>query len=61
METTIILLGDDAKKWAMMKSLEKLGVFNIRYGSVTINFDGSGKISNVKIEQNYRSDTLSIP
>ena len=54
MNTTIILQGKDAKMWAMMKALEALGVFETTYGSVKIDFDGQGKISNVKIEKNYR-------
>ena len=59
METTIILQGKTAKMWQMMQALEVLGVFDIIYGSVRIDFDGQGKVSNVKIEKNYRD--LSTP
>lgn len=54
MNTTIILQGKDAKIWAVMKALDALGVFDITYGSVKIDFDGQGKISNVKVEKNFR-------
>ncbi len=54
MNTTIVLVGKDAKLWAMMKVLDALGAFDVSYGSVKIDFDGQGKISNVKIEKNYR-------
>lgn len=59
MQTTIILQGKDAKMWAMMKALDALGVFDVTYGKVSIDFDGQSKISNVKVEKNYR--TISIP
>ena len=54
LNTTIILQGKEAKMWAMMKALEALGVFDVVYGSVKIDFDGQGKISNVKVEKNFR-------
>lgn len=54
MQTTIILQGKEAKQWAMMKALDSLGVFDVVYGSVKIDFDGQGKISNVKVEKNFR-------
>ena len=53
-ETTIILRGKDAKMWAMMKALEGLGMFDVKFGKVTIDFDGQGKIGNVRVEKNYR-------
>ena len=59
MNTTIILQGKEAKQWAMMKALEALGVFDVVYGSVKIDFDGQGKISNVKVEKNFRVVELS--
>ena len=55
-ETTIILTGKEAKQWAMMNALDALGVFDIRYGKVMIDFDGNGKISNVAITHNYRPE-----
>lgn len=58
METTIILQGKEAKMWSMMKALEALEVFDVKYGSVKIDFDGQGKISNVKIEKNFRMAEL---
>lgn len=54
METTIILQGEDARQWALMLALRELGAWNIKYGKLSIDFDGNGLISNVKIEQNYR-------
>ncbi len=39
---------------AIMKALETVGVFDIQYGRATIDFDGTGKISNVKVEKNFR-------
>lgn len=61
MQTTIILQGKDAKMWAMMKALEVMGVFDITYGGVYITFDGQGKVSNVKIEKNFKIAELSTP
>lgn len=58
-DTTIILEGKDAKMWAMMKALDALGAFDVSYGRVTIDFDGQSKISNVKVEKNYRLFELS--
>lgn len=59
METTIILQGKEAKMWAMMQALDSIGAFDVRYGRVTIDFDGEAKISNVKVEHNYRLMNLS--
>lgn len=59
METTIILQGKEAKMWAMMQALNALGAFDILYGKLSVDFDGQGKISNVKIEKNYRVMELS--
>ena len=53
-ETTIILEGKQAKQWTMMNMLDSVGFFDIIYGRATIDFDGQGKISNLKIEKNYR-------
>ena len=53
-DTTIILQGRDAKLWSMMKALDALGAWDIKFGSVKIDFDGQGKISNVKVEKNFR-------
>ena len=61
MQTTIILQGKEAKMWAMMQALDALGAFDVKFGQVSINFDGQGKISNVKIEKNYRIVELSTP
>ena len=54
MQTTIILQGKEAKMWAMMKALDALGVFDIKMGRATIDFDNDGKIGNIKLEHNYR-------
>lgn len=53
-ETQIILEGKQAKQWSMMNMLDSVGFFDLVYGRATIDFDGQGKISNVKIERNYR-------
>lgn len=54
-DTTIILVGEDARMWALMQALKQLGAFSVKNGSVKIDFNSDGKIGNVKIEQNYRS------
>lgn len=53
-EVNITLQGKDAQMWTIMKALDALGVFDIKFGKVSIDFDGQSKISNVKIEKNYR-------
>lgn len=55
METKILLQGKEAKMWAVMQALDALGAFDITFGKVSIDFDGTGKISNVKIEENFRT------
>lgn len=52
--TTIIIQTADMRKWTMMNALESVGFFNIVYGRATVDFDGEGKVSNIKIERNYR-------
>ncbi len=59
-DTTIILQGKEAQMWATMKALEALGVFDIKFGKVSIDFDGQNKISNIKIEKNYRVLDLNL-
>ncbi len=54
MQTTVIIQGKEAKMYAMMQALDALGVFDVIYGKVSIDFDGEGKISNVKVEKNFR-------
>lgn len=61
METKITLQNDDGRQWALMKALEQIGVFDIRFGRVTINFDGDGKVSNVEVVKNYRLQEFTIP
>jgi len=53
-DLTIVLQGEEARKWAMMKALDAVGFFDIVYGRATVDFDGQGKVSNVKIERNFR-------
>ena len=60
MQTTIILQSKEAKMWAMMQALNALGVFDVTYGKVSIDFNGQGKISNVKVEKNYRVELSTI-
>lgn len=58
-ETNIILQGKQAKLWAMMLALDALGAFDVVFGSVTINFDGQGKISNVELKKNFKVTEFS--
>jgi len=58
MNTTIILQGREAKMWSMMQALDAVGAFDVRFGKVSVDFDGEGKISNIKIEKNYREVKL---
>jgi hypothetical protein len=60
METTIILTGKEAKQWAMMKVLDNMGAFDVKFGKISIDFDGQGRISNVKIEKNFRPELLTV-
>ena len=60
LETKIILQGNEAKKWTMMNMLESVGFFNIQYGRCTIDFDGEGKVSNIKLERNYRPSPTGV-
>lgn len=59
MANDIILQNDDIKLWTMMKALQSVGAFDVHFGKVSIDFDGQGKISNVKIEKNFR--VLELP
>lgn len=43
-----------AKQWLLMEFLNSVGVFDLKLGRVTIDFDKDGAIGNVKIEQNYK-------
>ena len=61
MESKIILQPEDMKLWTLMKALQAVGVFDVRFGKVSIDFDGQGRISNVKIEKNFRVLDLSTP
>lgn len=61
MDNKIIKEDKDIKLWTLMKALQAVGVFDVRYGKVSIDFDGEGKVSNVKIEKNYRVLDLSTP
>jgi len=60
MNTTLIIQGEDVRLWTMMKALDSLGVFDIKYGGVYITFDGQGKVSNVKVEKNYKISEVPI-
>lgn len=50
---------EDIKLFTLMKALQAVGVFDVKFGRVTIDFDGTGKVSNVKIEKNFRVLELS--
>lgn len=54
MDQTKAISPEDIKLWTTMKALQAIGVFDVKYGKVSIDFDGQGKVSNVKIEKNYR-------
>lgn len=58
MNTTVILQGREAQKWAMMQALDALGFFDIKLGRATIDFNQQGLIGNIKIEKNYRLSTV---
>ena len=58
MNTIVISTDKDMQMWTMMKLLESLGVFDVKLGKVSIDFDGKGKIGNIKIEKNYRIPTV---
>lgn len=38
----------------LIEFLESVDAFNIKNGTVTINFDGSGVISSVEVKKHYR-------
>ena len=52
--TTIIIQPTDMRKWVMLNALDSVGFFDIVFGRATVDFDGQGKVSNIKIERNYR-------
>lgn len=61
MSTTVELSKEDAllfiefqKRYAFVAMMESLGVFDIRNGSVTINFDSRGAISTVVKNEVFR-------
>lgn len=41
------------KRYAFIKLLESLNVFDIEQGSVTVHFNNSGEIRNVEVRKNY--------
>ena len=43
-----------AKQWMMMEFLNSVGVFDVKLGRVTMDFDARGQIGNVKVEYNYK-------
>ena len=61
METTVFLTPEDAKlflqfqqRFAFMKTLEEIGAFNLRSGSITIHFDNLGQIAGIDKKEHYR-------
>lgn len=58
---TILLEGKEIQMWTIMKAMDAIGVFDIKFGSATINFDGQGKVSNIEIKRNYRVQEFSTP
>lgn len=59
--TVIMMDEEDVRIWSLMQALKQLDAFNIVYGKLIIDFDGQKKISNVKIEKNYRITDLITP
>jgi hypothetical protein len=60
-QTAIYLTDEDAllfcqfqKRYAFMKLLESLNVFNLRSANVVINFNNLGEIMSVDIQQHYK-------
>lgn len=54
-EKIIVYLDEkEAKMFTMMRFLESCGVFEVKLGRVTLDFDAVGKIGNVKVEYNFK-------
>lgn len=53
-KTVVYMNEQQAKQWLMMEFLNSVGVFDLKLGRVTIDFDKDGAIGNVKIEKNYK-------
>lgn len=49
-----LLFAEFQKRYAFMKALEQIEAFNIRSGSLTINFDAMGKIGSMEVHRHYR-------
>jgi len=58
-EIQLTLSQEQAKQWLMMEFLNSIGVFDLRLGRVTIDFDKEGAIGNVKIEKNYKPQVIN--
>lgn len=65
-QTTIHLSAAEArqfvefqKRYTMFMLLDSVGAFNIRSGSITINFDGLGCIGSVEKHEYFKADKLS--
>ena len=53
-QKTVVYMDErQAKQWLLMEFLNSVGVFDLKLGRVTIDFDKDGAIGNVKIEQNF--------
>lgn len=41
------------KRYAFMKLLDSLGIFDVTTGSITVHFGGKGEIGKVEVHKNY--------
>jgi hypothetical protein len=65
--TAVMLTDDEAKKfiafqkhWLMIGLLESVGAFNVRNGSVTINFDRMGAISSIDKKEHFNASVIVV-
>lgn len=55
-ETSVVYLTPrQAKHLIMMEFLDSVGVFDVKLGRVTMDFDKDGAIGNVKVEYNFKA------
>ncbi len=54
-------LADLQKRAVFMKMLESIGAFDIKSGTLTVNFDSAGAISSVEVRKLYRDILKKTP
>lgn len=59
--TKIYLSETQIKQWLMMEFLNSIGAFDIKLGKIEINFDKEGRIGNVSITKNYKTEDYTPP